>query len=161
MANLIQNSKIHLNTRVKILNSFVRGKLTYSRQNWNLTVGQFEKLDVTYRSLLRKMVRGVFKRIGDNDEHFRCKLNNEKVHAICYTYDVSNSIWKQQKNQAGQVVRMPIERYQKQLLFNDYKNHKIGRVTPFPLEQLLKFDYLIIRLISIVLYKIVNNSLKR
>ena len=94
MANLIQNSEIHLNTRVKILNSFVRGKLTYCRQNWNLTVGQFEKLDVTYRSLLRKMVRGVFKRIGDNDEHFRCKLDNEKVHAICYAYDVSNSIRK-------------------------------------------------------------------
>ena len=33
MTNLIQNSKIHLNTRVKVLNSFVRSRLTYSCKN--------------------------------------------------------------------------------------------------------------------------------
>ena len=58
ITTLIKNSKIHLKARVKVLNSFVRRKLTYSCQNWNLTVGQFEKLDVTYRNLLRKMIRG-------------------------------------------------------------------------------------------------------
>ena len=31
MTNLIQNSKIHLNTRVKVLNSFVRSRLTHAR----------------------------------------------------------------------------------------------------------------------------------
>ena len=30
ITNLIQNSKIHLNTRVKVLNSFVRSRITYS-----------------------------------------------------------------------------------------------------------------------------------
>ena len=69
MANL-QNSKIHLKTRVKFLNSFIRSRLIYSCQNWNLTMGQFEKLDVTYRNLLRRMIRGGFKRIGDNDGDF-------------------------------------------------------------------------------------------
>ena len=39
MNSLIENSKIHLKTRVKVLNNFVRSKLTYSCQNWNLTVG--------------------------------------------------------------------------------------------------------------------------
>ena len=33
MTNLIQNSKIHLNIKVKVLNSFVRSKLTYSCKN--------------------------------------------------------------------------------------------------------------------------------
>ena len=33
MTNLIQNSEIHLNTRVKVLNSFVRSRLTYSCKN--------------------------------------------------------------------------------------------------------------------------------
>ena len=33
MANLLQNSKIHLKTRVKFLNSFVRSRLTYSCHN--------------------------------------------------------------------------------------------------------------------------------
>ena len=62
MINLLQNSKIHLRTRVKFLNSFVRSRLTYSCQNWNLTVGQFGKLHVTYHNLLRRMIDG-FKRI--------------------------------------------------------------------------------------------------
>ena len=48
IANLLQNSKIHLKTRIKFLNSFVLSRLTYSWQNWNLTVGQFEKFDVMY-----------------------------------------------------------------------------------------------------------------
>ena len=76
ITTLIKNSKIHLKARVKVLNSFVRRKLTHSCQNWNLTVGQFEKLDVTYRNILRKMIRGWFKRIGDNDEDFWYNLYN-------------------------------------------------------------------------------------
>ena len=51
------------------LNSFVRSRLGYSCQNWNLTVGQFQKLDVTYQNLLRRMIGG-FKCIGDNDGDF-------------------------------------------------------------------------------------------
>ena len=43
MASLLQNSKIHLKTRVKFLNSFAHSRLTYSCQNWSLAVGQFEK----------------------------------------------------------------------------------------------------------------------
>ena len=42
MTNLLQNSKIHLKTRVKFLNSFVCNRLMYSCQNWNLTMGLFE-----------------------------------------------------------------------------------------------------------------------
>ena len=42
-----------------------------------LGVDQFEKLDVLYYNLLRKMIRGWFKRrIRDNDEDFRYKHNN-------------------------------------------------------------------------------------
>ena len=57
MSNLLQNHGIHLSTRVKFLNSFVRSRLTYSCQNWNLTTAQFVKLDITYKTLLRRMVR--------------------------------------------------------------------------------------------------------
>ena len=95
MANLPQNSKIHLKTIVKSLNCFVRSKLTYSYKNWNLTLSQFGKLDVTYRNLLRRMINGGFERFGDNDGNFRYNLINEKVHAICFTSDVSNLIRKQ------------------------------------------------------------------
>ena len=83
------------------------------------------------------MIVGGFKRIGGNDGDFRYKLNNEEVHAICYASDVSNLIRKQQKDYVGHVVRMPIERYEKQLKFNDGKHHRIGRVTPSLLEHVL------------------------
>ena len=119
MANFLQNYKIHLKTRVKFLNSFVgSSRLTSSCQNWNLNVGQFEKLDITYHNLLRRMIRGGFKRTGDNDGDLR------DIHAIYCTSDVSNFIRKQQKNYVGHVVRMPIERCEKQLMFNDDKCHK-------------------------------------
>ena len=138
MSNLLQNSSIHLTTRIKFLNSFVRSRLTYSCQNWNLTVGQFERLDVTYRKLLRRMVRGGFKRCDANEGDFRYKIDNEKLHAICHTSDVSNFVRQQQKNYASHVVRMPVERYAKQLMFNDDKYHRVGRHTPDLLEQVIK-----------------------
>ena len=74
------------------------------------------------------MIRGGFKRIGDNDGDFRQKLNNKKVHAICCTSNVSNFIQKQQNDYAGHVVRMPIECCEKQLMFNDGKYYRIGRL---------------------------------
>ena len=95
MANLLQNSKIHLKTRAKSLNCFVSSRRTYSCKNRNLTLSQFGKLDVTYRNLLRRMINGGFERFGDNDGNFRYNLINEKVHAICFTSDVSNLIRKQ------------------------------------------------------------------
>ena len=85
MANLLQNSKIHLKTRVKSLNCFVSSRRTYSCKNRNLTLSQFGKLDVTYRNLLRRMISGGFERFGYNDGDFRYNVNNEKVHAICFT----------------------------------------------------------------------------
>ena len=78
IANLLQNSKIHLKTKAKFLNSFVCSRLTYLCQNWNLTVGQFEKLNITHGNLLRRMIRGGFKCIGNNDGDYRYELNNEK-----------------------------------------------------------------------------------
>ena len=97
----------------------MRSRLTYSCQNWNLTNSQFQRLDVTYRTLLRRMIRGGFKRIDYDDGDFRYKITNDKLHEICKTSDVSNFIRLQQKRYAGHVIRMPIERNAKQLMFND------------------------------------------
>ena len=49
---------------------------------------------------------------------------------------------------------MPIERCEKQLMFNDDKYHRIGRVTPFLLEEVLKFN-------NSTIDNFINNSLKR
>ena len=67
MSTLLQNVKINLKTRITFFNMFIRSRLTYSRQNWNLTAHQYERIDVTYRNLLRRMVRGGFNRVSEND----------------------------------------------------------------------------------------------
>ena len=87
MSTLLQNVKINLKTRITFFNMFIRSRLTYSCQNWNLTAHQYERIDVTYRNLLRRMVRGGFNRVSEND--YRFKLNNESLHSLCGTKDVS------------------------------------------------------------------------
>ena len=66
------------------------------------------------------------------------------------TSDVSNFIRKQQKNYAGHVIRMHIESCEKQLMFKDDKYQRTGRVSPSPLEQVLKFNHLIIPLLIVL-----------
>ena len=68
LMNLLQNHKIHLRTRITFLNSYVRSRLTYSCQNWNLTTSQYEHLDVVSRLFLRRMIRGGFSRLTDCNE---------------------------------------------------------------------------------------------
>ena len=76
MSNLLQNSKIHIRIRIKFLNSYIRSRLTYSCQNWNLKSRQYDRLDVVYRMFLRRMIRGGFKQIDTNDENqFKIKKN--------------------------------------------------------------------------------------
>ena len=138
MSNLLQNFKISLCTRICFLNSFVRSRLTYSCQNWNLKSSQYERLDVVYRLFLRRMVRGGFRRCGDCDNEFKFKLTKEKIHSICATSDVSKFIKIQQSNYAGHLIRTTADRSTKKLLFNDDKYTKTGRVVPNLLEQVVQ-----------------------
>ena len=138
MSNLLQNSKMHIRTRITFLNSFVRSRLTYSCQNWNLKSGQYDRLDVVYRLFLRRMVRGGFKRVDSDESLFKFKLTNEKLHNICGTHDVSDFICKQQSNYAGHLIRTSMERSTKKLLFNDDKYSKVGRTVPNLLEQVVQ-----------------------
>ena len=137
LSNLLQNAKIKIRTRIFFLNSYVRSRLTFSCQNWNLNNTQYEKLDVTYRTLLRRMVRGGFKRIDESENEFRFKYTNAKIHQICGTKDVSIFIKGQQCNYAGHLVRMNVDRAVKQLMFNDDKCSKAGRSVPTLLDQVV------------------------
>ena len=53
----LTNRKILLSTRIYILNTMVRSRLTYSCQTWNITQHQKERIDATYNNMLRKMIR--------------------------------------------------------------------------------------------------------
>ena len=135
LAKLLLNFKIHLKTRIKFFNSFIRSRLVYSCQNWTLTSSQYDRLDVSYRTFLRRMVRGGFRRISDENGESRYRISNAKLHSICGTSDVSNFVKSQQCSYAAHVIRMPTERSIKKLMFNDDKYSKPGRSFMSLLEQ--------------------------
>ena len=118
------------------MDSFVRSRLTYSCQNWNLNQAQFDRLDVTYRRFLRRMVRGGFKKKdGEEENEFSFRINNQHLHRLCDSRDVSLYIKDQQCNYAAHIVRTASDRSVKKLMFNTDKYTKAGRVTPTLLEQ--------------------------
>ena len=136
LLNLLQNHKIHLRTRVIFMDSFVRSRLTHACQNWNLKSLQFDRLDACYRTFLRRMVRGGFRRCEDDDvNQFRYKINNAKLHNLCGTEDVSYFIKRQQSNYAAHLIRTSSDRNAKRLMFNNDKNRKAGRPITSLLEQ--------------------------
>ena len=135
MSNLLQNFHLNLRLRVLFLNSFVRSRLTYACQNWNLTTIQYERLDVTYRTFLRRMVRRGFQHVDEKNNDYRYVITNDVLHRICGTRDVNCFVKDQQKNYVAHVIRMPTSRGVKLLTFNDDHYVKKGRSAPTLLEQ--------------------------
>ena len=65
--------------------------------NWNLTLYQYERLDISYRTFLRRMVRDGFQYVDISDNDYRYSLENAQLHLICGTKDVSVFTKLQQK----------------------------------------------------------------
>jgi len=135
MSNLFQNHRINLHTRVRFLDSYVRSRLVYACQNWNLSSNQLERLNTTYRSFLRRMVRNGQKYVNEAGNDYRMFISNARLHLICGTNDLVCFIRRQQKNYLSHVVRMNCERSIKQLTFNNDIYKKRGRPIKTLLDQ--------------------------
>ena len=86
LAKKLLNKKILLQTRTYILNTIVRSRLTYSCQTWNLTKRQMDRINSTYVGMLRKMLKGGYRRKGKNDyDGYHCVLSNVDILVICKT----------------------------------------------------------------------------
>ena len=99
----------------------------YACQNWNLNTQELDRVDVTYRKFLRRMVRGGFAFVNQAENDYRYVISNAQLHRICGTSDVSYFIRSQQHHYASHVIRMPLERSLKKLIFNDDHYTKRGR----------------------------------
>ncbi|XP_066925851.1 uncharacterized protein [Clytia hemisphaerica] len=137
LSNLLQNFQINLKTRVKFLNSFVRSRLTYACQNWNITQNQYDRIDATYRMFLRRMIRNGMKHVNEVENDFRMMISNVRLHEICDTKDVSVFIKNQQRNYVAHVIHMQVNRNVKKLTFNDDKYTKRGRPVRSLMEQVM------------------------
>ena len=60
------NMSVNIKTRTKILNSLVRSRLLYSCQTWCCTKAQMSRINSTYLSFLRKMIKGGYRRKEDS-----------------------------------------------------------------------------------------------
>ena len=130
----LTNLHINLKTRVLILNSLVRSRLTYSCQTWNLNDTQNQLINTTYRKMLRRMIRGGFQQ----NEDYHYKITNLKLHEICKTEYVSDFVARQQVNYCAHLVRQQNTFLTKRLLFNDNKYCKRGRRTETLKDKVLK-----------------------
>lgn len=88
------NFHINLKTRVLLLNNLVHSRLTYSCQTWNLNDKQNQLINISYRKMLRRMIRGGFQQ----NEEYHYKITNLKLHEICKTEDVTDFVARQQVN---------------------------------------------------------------
>eukprot|EP00111_Clytia_hemisphaerica_P010884 TCONS_00031852-protein len=100
MSKKLHNRKIFLKTRVYLLNTMVRSRLTYSCQTWNITQQQQQQQRIrsTDINMLRKMVRGGFeRRIDENDEQtFHFLMSSEDILPACKTEDILQYVKRQQ-----------------------------------------------------------------
>ena len=125
-AKKLMNFQIHLVTRVKIMNALVRSRLAYGCQTWTLNTEQQNRLNSFYCGLLRRMVRGGYKR---KEDRMAFVLSNDEILEKCKTEKMESFIARQQKGFLAHIVRREDSSLIKQLTFNDNFVRKRGRST--------------------------------
>ena len=117
------NRKINLKIRVDMLNSLVRSRITHACQLWIISQNQMNKLNAAYNRMLRKMIKGGFKR---KENSWSFVLKNDDVLRISKTTPLESFINKQQKNYTAHVIRKENQCIVKRLLFEDNRSRKQG-----------------------------------
>ena len=120
------NYKVHLRIRVVILNALVRSRLTYGCQTWTLSAEQKRKINSFYCGLLRRLVRGGFKRKPDS---FAFMKSNEELLVVCKTESIEKFIAKLQRRYLAHIIRREDDSLVKTLTFNDDPIHVPGPYT--------------------------------
>ena len=102
----------------------VRSRLTYSCQTWNVTARQMERINSTYSTMLRKMIKGGYRRKTNNEWSFG--LSNKDPHNICGTENMDIYVGRQQQKYLAHIARQPNNALTKRLLFNCDESRKPG-----------------------------------
>ena len=120
----LMNKRIILRTRVQILDSLVRSRLTYSCPVWITTATQQNKICSTYLSMLRKMIKNGYQR---KTNQWNYVYTNEDVQRICHASDISHFVKSQQRNYAAHIIRKGNNSIAKRLMFNNDAAKMQGR----------------------------------
>ena len=118
------NRKIILATRVQLLNSLVRTRLTYSCPTWCLTKAQMDEISAEYVTTLRKLMRNGFKRKEDS---YAFVYTNKQVYELCRTTPLYEYVAIQQRSYLAHIIRQDDNMIAKKLLFDNEPRHTHGR----------------------------------
>ena len=113
-----------LKTRAKIFNALMRNRLIYACQTWSLTKAQLQHVNSSYMSMIRKMVRGGYRR---KENSYKYVLSNKELLEKCDIESLDVFIARQQRNYLAHLIRKPDTSTLKQLVFNNNKSKKQGR----------------------------------
>ena len=120
------NFKIALSTRVSILNAVVRSRLTYGCQTWTINTEQKTRLNSFYVGLLRKMIRGGYKR---KEDRMAFVYTNEEIIGISKSVKIDGYIEKMQQSFISHIIRREDNAIVKKLTFNSEPSRRQGRHT--------------------------------
>ena len=119
------NFNINLSTRVSLLNCLVRSRLTYACQTWVLTIRQKDRINSVYYSMLRKMVRGGYRR---KEDQWSYVMTNKHLIELCKTEPVDTYAFHQQRRYLAHIIRREDSSISKKILFNCDRNSRPGRI---------------------------------
>ena len=121
--HLLRNFKIHLSIRIKFLNALVRTRLTYGCSAWSASKQQSQRINVCYKTMLRKMIRKRFKQTSD----YKHIINDKTLQSICKTTNILDFIRLQQTKYSAHIIRKPDLATTKQITFENSVRKKKGR----------------------------------
>ena len=129
LQSMLQDQRICLRTRGSFMNSFIRSRLAYNVHTWFKATKYIEKLNVEWVRMLRRIVKGGFKRrnapppgLTEDDRKngswdYAFIYSNAKIHSLTSTKPLQIYVEQQQLYWLAHCIRMPNSCKQKQTLF--------------------------------------------
>ena len=133
MKLVLQDREVDIETRAQIfLQAFVRSRLLYGCQSWDLREAEIKKLEVTWHGFLRRMINKGFRRKNDKkaadgnglEIDMAYVYTNEDLVRITKTVPLRQFIYTQQLKYTAHLVRLPNSDMRKQILFADAAKNK-------------------------------------
>ena len=122
-SKVLNNRAIRLKTRIDILESLVRSIMLYSCQAVDLTQRQKAELDALYRSFLRKMICGTWKRTNIDDDGVHTPImTNARLNELTDIISIENFVEKQFLKFQAHITRLPNHKIQKKLQFVKFES---------------------------------------
>ena len=138
---MLMNKQIKLSTRVKFLEAYVRSRLLYSVQAWQLNANEMRKVESVWNNFLRRMIKGGFERknvpkskdeiIPVEEINWAYKINNQMLREITKTTELKHFCEMQHLKYVAHVIRNDNNSIQKRLLFCDTRSNRWKRLASY------------------------------